>query len=137
MRTQGGRPTTVDAYLKPLEPDKRAALQKLRTIIRAAVPRGEECISYGLPCLRLDGRMLLHYGAAANHCSFYPGAIVREFEAELEGFGVSKGTIRFTPERPLPAMLVRKIVKALIARQKARAKAPNRARTPRPKPPSR
>jgi uncharacterized protein YdhG (YjbR/CyaY superfamily) len=120
VRTQAGRPTTVDEYLKPLESDKRAALQKLRATIRAAVPRGEECISYGLPCIRLDGRMLLHFGAAARHCAFYPGGIVREFEEELSGFETSRGTIRFTPEHPIPATLVRRIVTALVARQKAR-----------------
>lgn len=137
MRTQGGRPTTVDAYLKPLEPDKRAALQKLRTIIRAAVPRGEECISYGLPCIRLDGRMLVHFGAARNHCAFYPGGIVREFEEELAGYVTSKGTIRFTPQRPIPATLVRKIVRALVARQQARARQRGTARKARPTTPVR
>jgi uncharacterized protein YdhG (YjbR/CyaY superfamily) len=124
MRTGLGRPATVDEYLNAIDPDKRAALEKLRATIRAAVPRGEECISYGLPCIRLDGRMLLHFGAAARHCSFYPGGIVREFEDELSGFETSRGTIRFDPTHPLPASLVRRIIKALVARSSARAAAP-------------
>jgi uncharacterized protein YdhG (YjbR/CyaY superfamily) len=121
MPTGSGRPATVDEYLKAIDRDKRAALEKLRATIRAAVPRGEECISYGVPCIRLDGRMLLHFGAAARHCSFYPGGIVREFEDELSGFETSRGTIRFDPAHPLPASLVRRIVKALVARSAARA----------------
>jgi uncharacterized protein YdhG (YjbR/CyaY superfamily) len=130
MRTGSGRPATVDEYLKAIDADKRAALEKLRASIKAAVPRGEECISYGLPCIRLDGRMLLHFGAAARHCSFYPGGIVREFEAELSGFETSRGTIRFDPAHPLPASLVRRMVKALVARSAARA--PARASTRKP-----
>jgi uncharacterized protein YdhG (YjbR/CyaY superfamily) len=137
VRTQSGRPATVDAYLKALDPDQRAALEKVRATIRTAAPRGEECISYGLPCIRLDGRMLLHFGAASKHCAFYPGGIAREFDGQLDGFGVSKGTIRFTPDRPLPATLVRKIVRALIARQQAQSKAPRPVRTARPKRPAR
>jgi uncharacterized protein YdhG (YjbR/CyaY superfamily) len=131
VRTQVGRPATIDEYLKLLDRDQRAALEKLRATIRAAVPRGEECISYGLPCIRLDGRMLVHFGAAAHHCAFYPGGIVREFEDDLAGFETSKGTIRFTPNRSIPAAVVRKIVKALVARQMARAEQRGTAKTAR------
>ena len=123
MRSAPGKMTPVvniDAYLARVDPDKRAALERLRRSIKAVVPRGEECISYGLPCFRLDGRMLLHFGAAAKHCAFYPGGIVSQFASELSGFETSKGTIRFSPERPLPASLVRRIVKALVERQDAR-----------------
>ena len=108
-------PKSIDDYLEALSPDKRAALQKLRASIRAAAPKAEECISYQLPAFRLDGRMLVWFGAAANHCSFYPGATVEAFKDELENYSTSKGTIRFQADRPLPATLVRKIVKARIA----------------------
>ena len=123
---------SIDAYLARVDPDKRAALERLRRSIKAVVPRGEECISYGLPCFRLDGRMVLHFGAAAKHCAFYPGGIVSQFASELSGFETSKGTIRFTPEQPLPAPLVRRIVKALVERQDARfARASAAANSPR------
>ena len=115
MRKPG--PSTVDEYLAPLPPEKRAALQWLRKHIKAAAPRAEECISYGIPAFRLDGRLLVHFGAAAKHCAFYPGAIVQDFEAELAGYDLSKGTIRFPPESPLPAALIRKIVRAQVARR--------------------
>ena len=122
MRTKRpqAKVTTVDEYLRRLTSDKRAALQQLRRTIKSAAPRAEECISYQLPAFRLDGRMLVWYGAGANHCSFYPGAIVDAHKADLKNYDTSKGTIRFQPDAPLPATLVKKLVKACIARNEAR-----------------
>ena len=111
--------STVDEYLAALRPDQRAALERLRRTLRAAVPRAEECISYQIPALRLDGRVLVWFGAATNHCAFYPGAVVQAFQDELAGYATGKGTIRFQPDHPLPAALVRKLVKARIARTAA------------------
>jgi uncharacterized protein YdhG (YjbR/CyaY superfamily) len=109
---------TVDDYLAGLLPGQRAALGKLRRAIRAAAPKAKERISYGIPGYRLDGHMLVWFGAGARHCSFYPGGIVAEFRRQLEGYETSKGTIRFSEDEPLPAALVRRIVKAKIAAQK-------------------
>ena len=114
------RTTTIDKYLAALSSDKRAALERLRKIIKAAAPRAEECISYQLPAFRLDGKVLVWFGASANHCAFYPGAVVEAHKDELEDFDTSKGTIRFQADSPLPATLVRKLVKARIARNAAR-----------------
>jgi uncharacterized protein YdhG (YjbR/CyaY superfamily) len=111
---------TIDEYLAALSADKRAALQRLRKTIRAIAPRAEECISYQIPAFRLDGKMLVWFGAGANHCAFYPGAVVEAHKAELEDYETSKGTIRFQPEKPLPAALVRKLVKARIAKTAAK-----------------
>src|SRR5882672_8719812 len=130
-KTKGQAPKTIDAYLANLAGDKRAALQKLRRAIRAAMPRGEECISYQLPAFRLDGRVVVWFGAAANHCSFYPGAVVQAFKAELEKYETRKGTIRFQPDRPLPATLVRRLVKARIATTAARQQRSARGRSKR------
>jgi uncharacterized protein YdhG (YjbR/CyaY superfamily) len=107
--------TTIDEYLAGLPADKRAALEKLRRNIRAAAPGAGECISYRLPAFRLAGRMLVWFGAGANHCAFYPGAVVQACQDALEGYETSKGTVRFQPAHPLPASLVRKLVKARIA----------------------
>jgi len=115
-------PGTIDEYLAGLSDDKRAALQRLRGIIRAAAPGVEECISYRLPAFRLDGRMLVWFGASAKHCSFYPGAVVEEHREELKGYHTSKGTVRFSPDHPLPAALVRKLVLARKARNAAQQK---------------
>ena len=100
-----------------VQPDQRAALEKLRQSILAVAPGAEECISYGIPAFRLNERSLVFFGAWANHCAFYPGssAALKKFRNELRDFQASKGTIRFSTGEPLPAALVRKLVKARIA----------------------
>jgi len=113
---------TVDDYLAGLRPGQRAALGKLRRAIRAAAPKAEERISYGIPGYRLGGRMLVWFGAGARHCAFYPGGIVPEFRRELADYDTSKGTIRFSEDDPLPVALVRRIVRAKIAARKRPAK---------------
>lgn len=130
-----GSATTFDEYLAGVEEEKRAALQKLRTTIKSIVPEAEECISYGLAAFRLDGKPLVALGATPNHCAFYlmSGTMVESFRADLEGYDTSKGTVRFSPERPLPVTLVRKLVKARVAENAAvLAKAKSRsAKKPR------
>jgi uncharacterized protein YdhG (YjbR/CyaY superfamily) len=113
-------PETIDKYLAAVSRDRRAALENLREAIRAAVPEAEECISYGIPAFRLEGRTLVWFGAAANHCAFYPGAVVADFLDELGDYETSKGTIRFSPEKLLPAALVRRLLRARIAKSAAR-----------------
>lgn len=120
MRPTGkAKPSTIDEYLARVNPKQRPVLEKLRQTIRAAAPGAEECISYSLPAFRLNGP-LVGFGASANHCAFYPmsGTIVAAFKKELAGYDTSKGTIRFQPDRPLPAALVRKLVKARLAEKK-------------------
>lgn len=119
-RKPAGTATTIDEYLAALSSDKRAALERLRQVIRAAAPRAEECISYRLPAFRLDGRMLVWFGATARHCAFYPGGVVEALKAELAKYDTSKGTIRFQPDKPLAAALVRKLVKTRVAANAAR-----------------
>ena len=111
------KPNTIDEYLATLTADKRAALEKLRKIIRAAAPKAEECISYGMPAFRLDGKFLVVFRAAANHCAYHPmsGSIVEAHKDALKNYDTSKGTIRFQADKPLPAALVKKLVKARIA----------------------
>ena len=112
-----GKPKTIDEYLAPLSDDQRAALEKIRKTIRAAAPQAEECISYGLAAFRLNGKPLVGFGASAKHCAFYPmnGSTVAAFKKELKNYDTSKGTIRFPASKPLPAALVRKLVKARVA----------------------
>jgi uncharacterized protein YdhG (YjbR/CyaY superfamily) len=136
MRRQSklnANPTTIDEYLAALSNDKRAALESLRRMILAVAPTAEECISYQLPAFRLDGKMLVWFGATANHCAFYPGAVVEALQSELKDYDTSKGTIRFQAEHPLPAALVRKLVKARIEKNanKRDAKRAPRRRTRR------
>ena len=114
--------TTFDEYLAALDDGKRAALEKLRKTIRAAAPRAEEYIGYGLAAFRLDGKPLVAIGASASHCAFYPmnGTTVSTFKRELTDYETAKGTIRFQETKPLPPALVRKIVKARIAENAAK-----------------
>ena len=110
------KPQTIDEYLSNVSDDKRAALEKVRQAIRAAVPDAEECISYGIPAFRWNGKVLVGFAAAAKHCAFYPwsSTTVGAFPEELKGYDTSKGTIRFPAEKPLPANLIRKLVQARI-----------------------
>ena len=105
---------THDDYLVAVTEDKRGALQKLRKAIKMAAPETKECISYQLPAFRLNGKFLVAYGAATNHCAFYPGSTVKAFKDALKGYDTSKGTIRFSADKPLPAALVRKLVRLRI-----------------------
>ena len=110
-------PKTIDEYLANVDGDKRDALEKIRKSIQAAAPQAEECISYGLAAFRLEGKPLVAFGATAKHCAFYPmsSSTVETFADQLTDFDCSKGTIRFSPDSPLPNALVKKLVKARIA----------------------
>jgi uncharacterized protein YdhG (YjbR/CyaY superfamily) len=117
MASVNSKPKTIDEYLANVKADHRQALEKLRRTIRAVAPKAEECISYGIPAIRLNGRSLVFFGAWADHCSFYPGssATLKKFRRDLTGFQISKGTIRFSPDNPLPKALVKKLVRARMA----------------------
>ncbi len=106
---------TVDQYMADLPPEVKAALEKLRKTVRAMVPDAEEVISYGMPGFRYRGRALVWFAGFKDHCSFFPGGVLADLKQDLANFKTSKGTIHFTPDKPLPAALVRKLVKARIA----------------------
>ncbi len=111
------KPQTIDEYLAGLSPENRAALQKLRRAVHAAAPGAEECISYGIPAFRLNGKLIAGFKAAANYCSFHPmsGETVATLKGDLAGYETSRGTIRFPARAGLPVALVRKLVKTRIA----------------------
>ena len=94
------KPKNHDDYLAAVSSEKRRALERLRQAIKAAAPKAEECISYQVPAFRLNGKFLVAYGAAANHCAFYPGSTVQALKNELKDYNTSKGTIRFPADKP-------------------------------------
>jgi len=115
------KPRTIDEYLATVDEAKRDALQTLREQVRAAAPDAVECISYGQPAFR-QGRVVCGFGATKKHCALYmfSGSSLPPFAEELEGYDTSKGTIRFQPDKPLPAALVRRLVQARLAENKGR-----------------
>ena len=103
---------SVDEYLLQVpSAEAWAELVRLRAIILEEVPEGVESISYGIPMVKYN-KTTLGYAAFKNHCSFFPGHTVRYFLDDLVGFKTSKGTIQFTPEKPIPDALLRTIIKA-------------------------
>jgi uncharacterized protein YdhG (YjbR/CyaY superfamily) len=113
---------TVDDYLASLPAKERAILQELRQVIKSAAPQAEEVISYNIPLYKHHGH-LVGFAAFKNHCSlFVTNSAVREqFAKELKPYEVKHTTIHFSVEKPLPAALVKKIVKSRIAENEARA----------------
>jgi uncharacterized protein YdhG (YjbR/CyaY superfamily) len=111
----------VEAFLAAVPEDARSALEKIRSTIREAAPDATERIGYGIPMFYHQGP-LVGFGATKNHCSFYvmSPALMEAHQEELERFDTRKGTIHFPADKPLPAALVRKLVKARIAENEAR-----------------
>jgi len=113
----GSAVARVDAILAALSAEQRAVMQRLRATIAAAAPEAEDAISYGAPAFRYHGRPLVAYAAYKAHCSFFPMSpeLIERHEAELAAFVTAKGTIQFTPERPLPRDLVERMVRERMA----------------------
>jgi len=105
----------VEAYLANARDEHRPALQALRATIAAAAPDALEGVSYGIPGFKYRGKGLAWYADFKAHCSFFPGGIAQNYAAELAGFRLSKGTIQFTPDHPIPADLVTRIVRDSMA----------------------
>ena len=126
-RAASDGPAAIDAYLATLPADQRAALQKLRDAIRSAAPDATEKINYGIPMFML-GRGLMGYNAAGAHCTLQvmSPAVVEAHAAELKGYRTGKGSIQFTPDKPIPTTLITKLVKARIAENERLSKRPKR-----------
>jgi uncharacterized protein YdhG (YjbR/CyaY superfamily) len=111
----GADSKTVDEYLARVPRPARRTLQKLRANIRSAVPRdAEEVISYRIPAFKYK-KILVWYAAFAGHCSLFPTAsVIARFKDELKGYRLSKGTIQFPLDKPLPAALIKKLVRTRV-----------------------
>lgn len=119
----GGAPKGIDEYLAGIPEPARSTLNKVRATIRSAVPaEATEAISYGMPTFKYKGS-LIAFAAFSKHCSLFPmsGSVIEMFKDELKAFQTSKGTIRFPVDKPLPAALLKKIVKARVAVNESKA----------------
>ena len=108
--------TTVEEYLSLFPKEQRDALEKLRQVIKAAAPKAEEVISYGMPGYKQNG-MLVYFGGFKNHCSFFPASytVIKQFAEQLKDYKTSKGTIQLPLDKAIPSTLVKKMV---VARMK-------------------
>jgi uncharacterized protein YdhG (YjbR/CyaY superfamily) len=111
----------IDAYLAKVPAPARAALEKLRRTVHAAAPKAEEKIGYGIPVFYHCG-MLVGFAAFKNHCSFFPMSmsVIAAHRRELESYKTSKGTIRFSVDKPLPAKLVKTMVRERVLQNEER-----------------
>jgi uncharacterized protein YdhG (YjbR/CyaY superfamily) len=102
----------VDEYLSGVEEPRRSALERLRTIILEIVPDAEQVISYGLPAFRVHGATVAGFAAFKNHLSYVPfsGSVLGQLRDELEGYTLTKSSLHFDVERPLPKALVKKLI---------------------------
>jgi uncharacterized protein YdhG (YjbR/CyaY superfamily) len=115
-------PKDIDSYLAGVPEPSMSALQKIRQIIKEIVPDAEEVISYQMPAFKYHG-ILVYFAAFKDHCSLFPGAaVVEAFKDELKAYETSKGTIRFPADKPLPASLVKKLVRAKMKENEERKK---------------
>jgi|SRR5579884_1314933 len=110
-------PKTVDDYIATVPEPARSTLNKMRAAIRSVVPaEAIEIISYRIPAFK-HKRVLVWYAAFSNHCSLFPtAAVIEEFADDLKGFSTSKGTVHFPLGKPLPTALIKRMVKARVAR---------------------
>jgi uncharacterized protein YdhG (YjbR/CyaY superfamily) len=119
------KPADIDEYLESIPDDRRKALQDLRKKIRAALPKAEECISYGLPAFRVEGGVVAGFQAASWGCSYFPfsGRTLTTMKAELKAYEQTKGSLHFPANKPLPATLVKKLIRVRLAELKPRKRA--------------
>lgn len=118
---KNARARTVDDYLAAVPQPARTTLEKVRAAIRAVVPaETSEVLSYKIPAFK-HKEVLIWYAAFSDHCSLFPtAAVIEKFKDELQPFRKSKGTIQFPIDKPLPASLVKKMVKARVAEVEAK-----------------
>ena len=117
MATMRRKPATIDEYLRTVTQDRRRALQDLRKKIRSILPDAEECISYGIPAFRLHGEVVAGFCATAKGCSYFPfsGSTLRTLAAQVGDYEQTKSSLHFSPAKPLPTTLVRRLIRARIS----------------------
>jgi uncharacterized protein YdhG (YjbR/CyaY superfamily) len=113
----------VEAYLAKVPEPARSTLESVRAAIRSAVPAAAaEAMSYGMPAFRYEG-VLVSYAAFKDHCSLFPmsAVLLDEFAEDVKSYRTSKGTLQFALDKPLPAALVRSIVRIRVMQNEGKA----------------
>ena len=107
----------IDEYLSSIPEESRIVLEKLRALIKAIVPNATETIGYGMPVFKYKGKGVAGFAAFKDHCSYMPmsGTVTETLKDELRSYSITKGSIRFPIDKPLPATLVKKLIKTRIA----------------------
>jgi uncharacterized protein YdhG (YjbR/CyaY superfamily) len=107
----------IDAYLADVPEPQRSTLTALRAALARIIPEGEECIAYGVPCIKANGAAVAGYAAYDSHCSYFPmsGTVLAGLADEVAGYRTSKGALQFGIDRSLPVGLVRSLVRARLA----------------------
>jgi uncharacterized protein YdhG (YjbR/CyaY superfamily) len=126
------KPTTIDEYLAGVGPEQRKTLDQLRRTIHAIRPDVEECISYSMPAFRVDGQVVAGFLATQKGCSYYPfsGTTLATLAHDLVSFDRTKSALHFGANRVLPAVLVRKLLRARIAEPESKRSKPQRKASP-------
>jgi uncharacterized protein YdhG (YjbR/CyaY superfamily) len=129
----GRKETPIDDYLRTVPADRRRALEDLRVKIRSVVPDAEECISYGMPAFRVHGGVVAGFQTTKNGCSYYPfsGSTLATVASSVRGYDQTKSALHFSPDKPLPLTLVRRLLKARVAEIEQRSKPGPSASAPR------
>ncbi|MBK6635138.1 MAG: DUF1801 domain-containing protein [Chitinophagaceae bacterium] len=105
----------IDEYIMGFPEDLAIKLEKLRQTIKKAAPNSTEAISYAIPTFKLDGKNLVHFAGYKTHIGFYPGSgAIEAFKNELAAYNLSKGTVQFPMDKPIPSVLVSNMVKFCI-----------------------
>jgi uncharacterized protein YdhG (YjbR/CyaY superfamily) len=107
----------VDQYLRGVDPPKRTTLEAVRRTILKVIPGAEECISYRIPAFRVDGKVAAGIAAFERHLSYLPfsGSVLGKLADELEGYTMTKSSLHFSLDRPLPKSLVHSLIEVRLA----------------------
>lgn len=107
---------TIDEYLSNMQPDQLASFEHIRALVHRIAPDGTESISYGMPAFKYQGKPLLYVGAFKDHMSLFPtSGPIEAMKDQLVGFTVAKGTIQFTPDKPIPDEIITQLLRIRIA----------------------
>ena len=110
MKNTGQSSNVIDEYIQRFPEEMRKRLQLVREAILSKAPGAAECICYGIPTFKWNGKNLVHFAAWKEHIGFYPSPSgLKAFEKELERYDVSRGTVRFLNEERLPLGLIKRI----------------------------